>query len=71
MDVACHYCFVFADRFFLWQFNVDMRQAERERNRDKMMDMADKAKLAGREQTDRGDQHFGNGSRTPDARGSV
>lgn len=24
--------------FFLWQFNVDMRQAERMRNRDKMMD---------------------------------
>lgn len=32
--------------FFLWQFNVDMRQAERMRNRDKMMDMADKAMLA-------------------------
>lgn len=31
--------------FFLWQFNVDMRQAERMRNQDKMMDAADKAAL--------------------------
>ena len=31
--------------FFLWQFNVDMHQAERMRNQDKMMDAADKAAL--------------------------
>ena len=31
--------------FFLWKFNVDMRQAERMRNQDKMLDVADKAAL--------------------------
>lgn len=32
--------------FFLWQFNEDMKKAEHMRNRDKMLDVAEKAALA-------------------------